>query len=638
MKIFDSSRFHNRRLTADGALRALVRLMPNEQQRLFALTLVIGGVCGLAAVAFHGALIVAEHWLIKRPVSFVSYQWIAWIVIVPTLGALVSGILLHYVVPEARGSGIPQVKFIYAVKSGRVRLRDAAGKFFVSILQIGTGSALGREGPTVHICAGIATALGRMFAISPRNMRRLIPVGSAAGIAAAFNAPIAAVTFTIEEIVGDLDQTLLSGVVVAAALAAVIERSVLGTHPLFDVPGNYGLTYASSLLIYVGVGAAAAVMAHAFYEGLLRTRARVRQLKSVAPWAQPAIGGLATGLLAASVMLAVGSGGVTGDGYSTLSSALSGGLGLQVMLTLAFAKLVSTVLCYSTGGAGGIFAPVLFIGGMIGGCFGHLDHWLLSHENVDLGAFALVGMGAFFAAVIRAPMTSVLIIFEMTRSYGLILPLMIANSVAFVLARSLYRVPIYEALLEQDGRHLPTTQRTAAAISALTVADAMTHETTTLMSGMTVGEAVEVVKEHPFTKFPVVNERGNLVGIVTESRLRRRLAENRGDEMVSSFARAEEYLRVDQPLVDALVRMHKLGARQMAVVDTQHGVHVVGVLAMSDVMRAHARVAIAQENAVESDDSAADSNATPVSNTKSAQRAMLSSAPPPQKASNDEAD
>ena len=594
-----SSQDHHPHETTDKLLRALVQLMPNEQQRLFALTLVVGGISGVVAVAFHGALTVAEHWLIKRPMDFETVSWIVWILVVPTVGAALSGILLYYVVPEARGSGIPQVKFIYAVKNGRVRLRDAAGKFLVSILQIGTGSALGREGPTVHICAGVATSLGRLFAISPRNMRRLIPVGSAAGIAAAFNAPIAAVTFTIEEIIGDLDQTLLSGVVVAAALAAVIERSLLGAHPVYDVPGNYGLTHASSLIVYIAVGAAAALMAHAFYVGLLHIRKSVRQLTLIPPWIHPAIGGLATGSLAVAVMLTLHSGGVTGDGYSTLSLALSGDLSLQVMIALAIAKLVATILCYGSGGAGGIFAPVLFIGGMIGGTFGHLDSLVLSHGDSDLGAFALVGMGAFFAAVIRAPITSVLIIFEMTRSYGLILPLMIANSVAFVLAKRMHQLPIYEALLEQDGKHLPATQRTAAAISALTVGDAMTTQVVSLNADLTVREAIEIVKGRPYNKYPVLNERGKFLGTVTESRLRRRLAENRGEEPVRTFARVEELLRPEHPLVEAIVLMNKVGARQLAVVDAEDTTRVIGVLAMSDVMRAHARTALALQGMIE---------------------------------------
>jgi CIC family chloride channel protein len=576
---------------SDHALRAFLRLVPTEQQRLFVLTLVIGAVCGLVAVAFHGMIRLAEQLFIDRAMAMPGHSWIGWTLAVPTLGALVAGVLLHYGLPEARGSSIPQVKFIYAVKSGRVRLRDAVGKFGISVLQIGTGSALGREGPTVQICAGVASALGRLFAISPRNMRRLIPVGSAAGIAAAFNAPIAAVTFTIEEIVGGLDQTLLSGIVVAAALAAVIERGVLGGHPVFDVPGHYGLTHASSLVIYAAVGVAAAFVADLFCAALLSTRARTRALRAPPPWARPALGGLATGVLAVVVMLTLGARGVTGDGYATLSSALSGQLGLEVMVVLGAAKLVATALCFGTGGAGGIFAPVLFIGGMIGGTFGQLDRILLSHGDSDLGAFALVGMGAFFAAVIRAPITSVLIIFEMTGSYGLILPLMIANSAAFLLARRLRQVPIYEALLDQDGMHLPDTQRTATALSALSVGDAMTTDMIVLPPELRVVQAVERIKGLPYTMYPVAGADGQVLGIVTESRLRRQLASGQGETPVSDHARTEEYLRAGTPLVDAVVRMNQLRARQMAVVDQDQAACVVGVLAMSDVMRAHASAA-----------------------------------------------
>ncbi len=291
-------------------------------------------------------------------------------------------------------------------------------------------------------------------------------------------------------------------------------------------------------------------------------------------------------------MLAVAAGlllhtqGVLGDGYATLSAALVGNVSLQVMLFLIAAKVIATVLCYSSGGAGGIFAPVLFIGGMLGGVFGHVDRLLLTHPDADLGAFALVGMGAFFAAVIRAPITSVLIIFEMTRGYGLILPLMIANTVAYVFARSWQPVPMYEALLEQDGYHLPQTQRAAAALTSFRVSDAMTTELVSLSVGQTVLNALESIQNVGFSIYPVIDERGALHGLVSEARLRRRLAEERGESTVEKESRPERYLRSDLPLVDAVATMSALGARQMAVVEGDDN-RLVGMLAMSDVMRAH---------------------------------------------------
>src|SRR5919205_292458 len=239
------------------ALRLFVRLVPAERQRVFALTVTVGVLCGLAAVAFHLTIRLLEANLVARAMSAPGHAWVAWTILTPTLGGLAGGALLQYVVPEARGSGIPQVKVAYAVRGGRVPFKEAVGKFFVASLQIGSGASLGREGPTVQICAGVASALGRVAALSRDHMKRLLPVGAAAGIAAAFNAPVPAVTFTIEEVVGDLDQTVLSGIIVASALAAVVERIVLGEHPVFTIPGGYGLHHLESLLLYAVLGLAA---------------------------------------------------------------------------------------------------------------------------------------------------------------------------------------------------------------------------------------------------------------------------------------------------------------------------------------------------------------------------------------------
>jgi H+/Cl- antiporter ClcA len=288
----------------------LRRYLPNEAQHLFALTLGVGGLCGLVAVAFHLAIRAAEHALIERALHADQQSWIAWTLLTPTCGGLLAGALLTYVVPGARGSGIPQVKQAFALETGRIRARDAIGKFFVSAMQIGSGASLGREGPTVHICAGVTSLLARLTALPPRNMRRLTPVGVAAGIAAAFNAPVAAVTFTIEEIVGTLDHAVLSGVVVAAALAAVIERGILGIHPVIEVKEAYGLDHVSSLPLFALLGLAAAGTSVVFTDGLLNVRLWFRARQRLPQWMHPAVGGLATGALAVAVLKWLGTGGV----------------------------------------------------------------------------------------------------------------------------------------------------------------------------------------------------------------------------------------------------------------------------------------------------------------------------------------
>jgi CIC family chloride channel protein len=578
-----------------AALRLFLRALPSEQRRVFALTVIVGVLCGLAAVAFHLSIRYAERQLINRAMTAPGHSWVWWTLLTPALGGLLSGALLQYVVPDARGSGIPQVKVAYAVRGGKLSFtHSTVGKFLIGTLQIGSGGSLGREGPTVQICAGIASLLGRAAALSRDNLRRLLPVGAAAGIAAAFNAPIAAVTFTVEEVVGDLDQTVLSGVIVAAALAAVVERSVLGEHPVFDVPAGYGLRHASSLLLYAALGVAGALVSLFYTESLLKVRGWFGRQSLIPAWARPGAGGLLTGLLIVAALLWVRTGGVNGGGYDTLSAALAGKLAVEVMLVLCLLKVAATVFSYGSGGAGGLFAPSLFIGGMLGGAFGYLDAALLGHgaEN-SVGAFALVGMGAVFAGSIRAPITSVLIIFEMTGGYGLILPLMIANMTAYGLARRWRPLPIYEALLEQDGVHLPHRHGAVKhALEVLRVAEAMTRDAVAVRTGASVEEALSLVGDCDFSTYPVVSDEGSYVGLVSEARLRRTLAEGGGRRAVHELAERGEHVFPDQPLVRAVVRMNHSGARQLAVLARGDERRLVGLLTMTDVVRAQARAAL----------------------------------------------
>ncbi|MGI8470006.1 MAG: chloride channel protein [Pyrinomonadaceae bacterium] len=572
-------------------LEISLRLIPKESQRVFILTLVVGAICGLAAVAFHLSILKVESLLIDNAIAAPNGNWIWLTILTPALGGLLSGILLQYVVPGARGSGIPQVKIAYEIKGGRLPLRDAIGKFFIGVLQIGSGASLGREGPTVHICAGIASSLGKTAALSQSNLRRLLPVGAAAGIAAAFNAPIAAVTFTIEEVVGDLDQTVLSGVIVAAAIAAAIERGVLGEHPVLTVTQNYGLYYASSLVLYAVLGIAAAFVSLAFTESLLKLRGWFEKLSAVPLWARPAIGGIVTGVLAVVALYFFQTGGVTASGYDVLSNALSGGLAFRVMAVLCVLKLAATVFSYSSGGAGGIFAPALFIGGMLGGTVGFLDIILFGHPNNEIGAFALVGMGAAFAGIVRAPMTSVLIIFEMTGSYGLILPLMIANMTAYGLARHFRPTPIYEALLEQDGIFLPHRKKTPThALEQIRVGEAMTRNVVTVSAKLSIAAALEKIGSLNFATFPVVDEENHCVGIITKARLERNLAEKSGKQTVEEIADAFKTVYPDCSLNRAIVRMNEAKVIKLTVIERGNQKKLLGVLTMSDIIRAQAEV------------------------------------------------
>jgi CIC family chloride channel protein len=429
--------------------------MANERQRLLAVTILAGGLCGLAAVAFHLAIAWLESLMINRANFAHGYTWIFWTILTPGIGGLIVGLGLTYWAPAAAGSGIPQVKVAFALRSGLVSLRETIGKFVLCAFQIGSGASLGLEGPTVQICAGVSSLMARAARLRPSYCRRMASVGMAAGIAAAFNAPIAAITFTLEELIGDLDQTMLSGVIVAAALAAVVEHSILGAHPVFHMPRSYDLGPTSSLVWYALLGILAAGVSIAFTDGLLSLRAFFKGLAVIPKWAHPAIGGLMTGTLAAIALYWFHLNGIAGDPYKTLELALTGTMPLLFMVVFCVLKLAATVSSYSSGGSGGIFAPSLFMGAMLGGSVGYLDVTVFHHPADSVGAFAVVGMGAVFAGIVRAPMTSILIVFEMTGGYGLVLPMMIANMSAFALARHWRPIPVYEALLLQDGIELP---------------------------------------------------------------------------------------------------------------------------------------------------------------------------------------
>jgi CIC family chloride channel protein len=572
-----------------------LRTTVTEQHKLFGLTVLIGGLCGLAAVAFHLTINLVSRLAIDAALGAPGLAWTPWTLAVPTLGGLVSGWLLAYVVPNARGSGVPQVKVAYAGRSGPLRMRDSVGKFFISSLQIGTGSSLGREGPTVQICAGIASRVGQLAGVSPQNVRRLLPVGVAAGIAAAFNAPIAAVTFTIEEVVGKLDQTVLSGVVVAAALAAIVERSVLGVHPVFEIPRAYGLEHTTSLLLYVALGLVAAGLALAFTESLLWLRRRFKGVKH--RWAHPAVGGLATGALAVAALAALGAKGVTGGGYDTLSAALLGRLTVTVLVSLCVLKLVATVCSYASGAAGGIFAPALFVGAMAGGAVGALDMALFHHSADSLGAFALVGMGAVFAGIIRAPITSVLIIIEMTGGYSLILPLMIANMMAYGIARHYRPTPIYEALLDQDGIRLE--ERTMAdKLGGLSVRQVPLDTAPYVSFGVATGlrELLEALSVRTRQEvFPVLDGGSRLVGIITLEDL----IGVAGQTQLEGVANASDIMRppvamtLDDGVRSAFEAMLSQGVRELPVTDRKGT--VVGFVDENSI--AHAYMTLRERDA-----------------------------------------
>jgi CIC family chloride channel protein len=299
----------------------------------------------------------------------------------------------------------------------------------------------------VQIGGGIASVIGRWLWLSPERVRDLVPVGVAGALAAAFNTPVSAVIFTLEEIIGDMNAPLLGSAVIASVASVVVERAILGNEPLFHVP-QYRLAHPGELLAFAMLGLGGGAVSIVFCKGLLGTRAAFKRLPRWTLPLQPAIGGVAI----AALLLTVPE--VTGVGYGYVDQALNGGMVLKTMALFCALKLVATVVSYSTGNAGGIFGPTLYIGAMAGGAMGVLVQHVAPFPVAQTGAYALVGMGALFAGILRAPMTSVFMIFEITQDYQILVPLMVANLLSFMVSKRLQPTPIYHALLEQDGIRL----------------------------------------------------------------------------------------------------------------------------------------------------------------------------------------
>ena len=554
--------------------RLLKRLRLREHQIFLALTIIIGLVAGLSAVLFHLAINSLNLQLFGLEPST------ARLILVPTLVSLVAGFLLVRYFQQARGSGVPQTEAAFHLHEGVIRARTTVGKFITGVLCIGAGHSLGREGPSVQIGAGLASMMGRWLHLSPTSVKNLVPVGAAAALSAAFNTPIAAVLFALEEIVGDMNARVIGSTVLASVSAVVVSRSILGNEPLFRVP-EYALVHPAELLAYAVLGLVGGAVSVLFCKGLLWARAFFRRLPRWSLSFQPALGGLGLGVILVFVPE------VMGVGYEYVDGALNGRLLLGTLILLGAVKAVATIVSYASGNAGGIFAPSLFIGAMLGGATGTLvqDFGWFASPTGDPGAYALVGMGALFAGIIRAPMTSVFMIFELTQDYEIVVPLMIANMISFAISRRYQRAPVYHALLHQDGIHLPAPEHRVM-VGRWRVGEMMNREIKSLPHDSTVAAAWNLVEQWPGECFPV-REGERLAGLVTRETLEKAWAESDAEQPLAALVTRDGWAHVhpDQPLELALERLSQTPGL-LPVVSRSDDRRLEGVITLEDVLKA----------------------------------------------------
>jgi CIC family chloride channel protein len=561
----------------------LVEDLRRQEDRLaLVLSLFIGALVGLVVVGF----ILLTGRLAAHMYHAGGLGWRR--IVIPVAGSLITGFLLYRYFPNARGSGIPQTRAALFIHDGRISLRSVVGKFACCAISLASGIPLGREGPSVYIGSGLASVIARRLGLSNAQVKWLLPVGGAAALAAAFNTPIAAVLFSLEEIMGDLHAPVLGSVVLASATSWMVLHLVLGDNPLFHVPA-YHLLHSAELGVYVVLGVVGGFASLAFVKLLLSLRIWFARLPRRSLWIQPVAGGLLVGVLGYFIPE------VLGVGYDQVERVLNGDVLLKTVAVLVVLKIVATSVAYASGNAGGIFGPSLFIGAMVGALVGSIAHLIFPASTAGPGAYALVGMGTAFAGIVRTPLTSVIMIFELTRDYTIIVPLMISNLIAFFISQKFQPEPIYEALAQQDGLHLPHGPRHAQA-DVPRVGGTMRAAPDPLSPAATVGEAMARLEssESDLDSWLVGDEAG-LVGMV---RARHIVAEyERGRQGMTIAALMEEsrkpdgnestavtHVHPDHALSEALVRMGDSGHNVLPVVSRANARRVLGVITLSDVL------------------------------------------------------
>ncbi len=553
--------------------KALLQAVFREEQFFLILSVFIGVFSALAVVCFRFAIGWCRLYLLGSGAVLSPSR----LLLAPTLAGLVIAVLVIHFFPLTRGSGVNQTKAALYIYNGHIPVRTAVGKFITAALAIGSGFSLGPEDPSLQIGAALASVLGGKMRLSRDRMRLIAPVGAAAGLAAAFNAPISAVLFVIEEVIGRWTAGILGSVVLSAVSSVVVMRWFLGSESLFRIPAVQ-LERPSELIAYSILGVVGGLASVLFSSGIAALRPRCKALPMWTQYFQPALAGLLIGIIAF-----LGAPQVMGAGYEAMDEAMHGRFTWQFMALLAVLKIVATLLSFVSGTPGGMFAPTLFVGAMLGAAVGGAQHVLLPHLTGSPGTYALVGMGVLFAGFLRAPMTSVFMVLEVSGNYSIIVPVILANTIAYVISRGLQPIAIFDLLTRQDGLELPSMEEQREE-DILHVEDAMRPvEGPVLDAQETIAQALQNAEQSAVSDLLVqMNPHG--WNIVTKEQLRAMAEDGKGAASLGSLLpiRQIPVLHPDHPLETALRYVERWPL--VPVVSRADFGHLEGVVSQRDVL------------------------------------------------------
>ena len=556
--------------------------------RFVVLALGVGTGAGLGAVAFRYLILgITELFCGHRDFSgagrvanpHLPALGVWFVVLAPIVGGLLYGPLVARFAPEARGHGVPEVMLAVAELGGRIRPQVAIVKALASALCIGSGGSVGREGPIVQIGAALGSTLGQVAQMPARQLKLLVACGAAGGISATFNAPIAGVFFALEVILGDFEVVSFGVVAVSSVTAAAIGRAVFGDASFLTLPA-FTISSPAELVLYAMLGGVAGVVGVLFIRVLYGAEDLADRLWHGPPWARPAAGGALLGLL----LLAVPQ--MYGVGYPVLTRAVTGHYVMSFVMILLAAKIIATSLTIAIGGSGGVFAPSLFMGAMLGSAFGQLAHELLPTLQTPSGAFALVGMGAVFAGAARAPITAVVILVELTGDSGLSLPLLIAIVTATAVSTRLSADTIYTLKLRRRGIQLHRP-RVVSVMRSVPVSVAMGPLPAALLADAPLSVVIDHLTATRDETVPVVDEAGHLVGVINATDVDAdTLAERPDDTSAGTLAHTPMTLRTDDLLEDAVRALSRSPDTGLIIYATS-GQAIVGWVTHRTVLHAY---------------------------------------------------
>ena len=487
-----------------------------EHSFVLIIAVIIGLLAGFGAVGIQKLIKFFQKlfWQGDYSLEFlINVAWY-WKLIIPMSGGIIVGLIIRYFAKEAKGHGVPEVMEAITLRNGIIRPRVVFAKLFASSIYIASGGSVGREGPVIQIGSAIGSAIGQFLRVNARRMRTFVACGAASGIAAAFNAPVAGALFAVEVILGDFAVPQFSAVVVSSVMATVVSRHFVGDFPAFEVP-LYQLDSPYELVFYVILGFLAAGVAVLFIKMLYKSEDIFDNLKWP-EFVKVGLGGLGIGIIGLLFPE------IFGVGYDTIESALQSGLIWKMALALVFIKIFATSLSLGSGGSGGIFAPSLFLGAMLGSFFGTFVSWFFPSLNISSGAYALVAMGGVVAAATHGPIGAILIIFEMSGSYKIILPLMITCIIATILAMRLHPESIYTLKLKLRGINL-FEGREINVLKSLTVKDVYSKNVESVIEQESYPTLIEKISKSPHSILYVVDENKKLLGTVSLNEVRRNM-------------------------------------------------------------------------------------------------------------------